>query len=67
MAGRVIEPYGARMTRIAAETIRRCKEEGVAVADVIGETAAIYGNTKFADGFLEAKRVYERESNGKDS
>lgn len=64
MAGRVIEPYGARMTRIAAETIRRCKEEGVAVADVIGETAAIYANNKFADGFLEAKHVYEGREDG---
>ena len=54
------EPYGARMTHIASETIRRCKELSVAVA-------AIYGNTKFTDGFLEAKRVYERESDGKDS
>lgn len=55
------------MTHIASETIRRCKELSVAVADVIGEVAAIYGNTKFTDGFLEAKRVYERESDGKDS
>lgn len=55
------EPYGARMTHIASETIRRCKELSVAVADVIGEIAAIYGNSKFADGFLEAKRLYEKE------
>lgn len=61
------EPYGARMTHIASETIRRCKELSVAVADVIGEVAAIYGNAKFTDGFLEAKRVYERESDGKDT
>ena len=61
------EPYGLRMTHIASQTIRMCKELSVAVADVIGEVAAIYGNTKFTDGFLEAKRVYERESDGKDS
>ena len=56
-----------RMRHVAATALKLCKEESVAVADVVSEMCAMYGNSKFTDGFLEAKRVYERGEDGEDS
>lgn len=55
------------MRNVAATALKLCKEESVAVADVVSEMCAMYGNSKFTDGFLEAKRVYERGEDGEDS
>ena len=61
------EDYSRRALGVARKAINHAKDAEVSVSDVVAYMVAIYGNSKFTDGFLEAERAYERKSDGKDS